>query len=172
MKKILGIILGVLMCIGGVYCLMTPGLAFMSLGVVFAITLIESAIANFVIWYKTRHLQLNNTALLLNAIMSLIAGILLITNQFTQLFVESIMLYMIAIVMIARGIAQIVHAFDIKKFIPGSKWVLNLICGILVTISGIFSIVNPLVLSLAIGIIIAINIFTTGISLVVLSLSI
>lgn len=172
MKKVLGIILGVLMCIGGFYCLMAPGLAFSSLTVIFGITLIEAAIAYFVFWLKTKDLPVSTSKLLINAILSLIAGIALLTNIFTQLFVETVMVYMIAIVMTARGIMQIAHAFDIKKAIPGSNWVLNLICGILVTISGIMCIINPLALSLAIGIIIAINIFTSGISLIVLSLSI
>ena len=172
MKKVLGIILGVLMCIGGFYCLMAPGLAFSSLTVVFGITLIEAAIAYFVFWLKTRDLPVSTTKLLINAILSLIAGISLLTNIFTQLFVETFILYMIAIVMAARGIIQIAHAFDIKKAIPGSNWVLNLICGILVTISGIMCIINLLVLSLTIGIVIAMDIFTAGISLIVLALSI
>ena len=172
MRKVLGIILGVLMCIGGFYCLMAPGLAFSSLTIVFGITLIESAIAYFIIWLKTKDLQVSTSKLLINAILSLLAGIALLTNMFTQLFVETVMLYMIAIVMTARGITQIAHSFDIKKVIPGSKWVLNLICGILVTISGIMCIINPAALAITLGIIISINIFTSGISLIVLSLSI
>lgn len=172
MKKALGIILGVLMCIGGFYCLMAPGLAFSSLTVVFGITLIEAATAYFVFWLKTKDLPVNTTKLLINAILSLVAGIALLTNIFTQLFVETFILYIIAIVMTARGITQIAHSFDIKKVIPGSKWVLNLIYGILVTISGIMCIINPVALAITLGTIISINIFTSGISLIVLALSI
>ena len=172
MRKVLGIILGVLMCIGGFYCMMAPGLAFSSLTVVFGITLIESAVAYFVFWLNVKDLKVNSSKLLINAILSLLAGIGLLTNIFTQLFVETFLIYMIAIVMTIRGIMQIAHSFDIKKVIPGTKWVLNLICGILVTISGIMCIVNPIVLAITVGIIIAINIFTSGIILIVLSFSI
>lgn len=170
MKRIIGVILGVLMCIGGFYCMLAPELTFGSLSTVFAITLLESAVAYFIIWLEMRKVGKKSGLLIVNAILALIGGIGLLTNVFAQIILEGMMLNMIAIFMTAGGISQIAHAFDIKRETPGKPWVWDLIAGILVVLSGIFSFINPLVLSIAIGINIAINIFTIGISLITVSL--
>lgn len=172
MKKILGIILGVLICIGGFYCLFAPGLTFSSLSIIFAIVLIESAIAYFIMWIEVKKLGGKNGLMIFNAILCLIGGIGLLTNSFTQLVFDEMVLIIVAILMIAGGISRIAHSFDVKKYLPSAPWALELVCGILITIAGILSIVNPVILAGAIGIKMAINILTIGISLIALSFSI
>ena len=171
MKRIIGVVLGILMCIGGYYCMATPALTFASIAIVFGITLIERAIANFVLWYKLRKTKLDRGLLLVNAILSLLCGIGLLTNSFTQLFVDTMILTIISIVMTASGIIEIVDAIKVDRNIEGAHWVLSLIGGILVLIGGIFSLTNPLVLSITLGLVIAIDIFAFGIGLIVRSLA-
>lgn len=170
MKRILGVILGILMCVGGFYCLLNPGLTFSSISTVFAITLIESAIGYFILWIEIKKKGGKSGLLIVNAILSLIGGIGLLTNVFAQIMFEGVLLNLIALFMLVGGVTQIIHAFDIKKKLPGKPWVLDLIGGILVVIAGILSISNPLTLGIALGIRMAINIFTIGISIISLSL--
>lgn len=170
MKRILGIILGILMCVGGFYCMINPALTFSSLSTVFAITLIESAVAYFVLWLEVKKIGGKSGILIINAILSLIGGIGLLTNVFTQIMFEGMLLNLVALFMLMGGISQIIHAFEIKKILPGKPWILDLIGGILVTIAGVLCIVNPLILSIAVGITMATNIFTIGISIITISL--
>lgn len=170
MKRILGIILGILMCVGGFYCLINPALTFSSLSTIFAITLIESAIGYFVLWLEIKKVGGKSGILIVNAILSLIGGIGLFTNIFAQIMFEGMLLNLIALFMLFGGISQIIHAFEIKKSLPGKPWIFDLIGGILVVVAGVLSISNPLTLGIAIGIRMAINIFTIGISVISLSL--
>lgn len=170
MKKVLGIILGVLICVGGFYCILMPTITFSSLTIILAITIIERAIAYFVIWLQTKKKGNSHPLLLVNAILSIICGIGLFTDFFTQLIVEGMMLNMIATFMIISGIIDIVDLFKNKKQLPGGLWIISLIMSIMLIFSGIFSIINPLILEITIGTIMAVNIFTFGISLIVKSI--
>ena len=171
MRRVLGVIFGILMCVGGVYFFMHPGVAFSSISIVFAITLIENAIGHFVIWFEVRKVKGDTGFILVNAILSLICGIALLSNVFTQLIWDSFILTFISIYMIAHGITTISNSFKLKKAISSGTWVLFLICGILVTIAGVFSIINPASLALSIGILIGIDVMIIGINLIVISLS-
>lgn len=167
--KILGIILGILMCIGGVYCIAMPALTFGSLSTIFGIILIESAIAYFILWSEIKKRGGKSGLLFLNAILSLLLGISLLTNLLTKLVVENLILTIIAMYMIINGVVQIIDAVNTKK--ESKHWILSLIGGILIVFGGIFSIANPIVLELAIGINMAINIFVVGAGLIMVSLA-
>lgn len=169
MKRILGIILGVLMCIGGFYCLMDPSIPFSSISVIFAIVLIENAIGRFIIWIKIKQLGGSRAILLINAILSLVCGISLLTNVFTKLFLDTFLLTAISVYMLVEGVFGIIASFKLIK-VSGGNFVLTLIFGILLVLCGIFSLVNPAILALSIGINMAINIIVTGASLIVLSI--
>lgn len=171
MKKVLGIILGVLMIVGGIYCIANPAATFASLTIVMGITLIESAIANFIIWLRVKKLGGKNFLLFINSILSLIGGIFLLTNFFAQLIMQETMIIFIALYMVITGAVTIVNAFDIKKLIQGGTWIAVLIIGILMVIAGFLSIKNPLALVITIGVNMGINIIVVGASLIALSLA-
>lgn len=168
MKKILGIILGVLTFICGIYCLANPAIALSSVLIVFAITLIVEAIGYFMLWLEIRNIK-QSGLLLLNAILTFIAGILLLTNNFAQIFAGSMLITIISIYMVCQGITTIANSFKLKDSIKTSSWVLILVFGILVTIAGISSFFNPITLLLTIGIIISIDIMIAGLCLIAVS---
>ncbi len=169
--NILGIIFGILMVIGGGYCIASPDVTFMNLLVVLAITMIESAIANLILWIKIKKIGGKNGRLIANAIISAIAGIGLLTNAFAQFFTADFMLIMIALIVLASGIELIIKSFKIKKFAIRKKlWILVLIFGILMTIAGIVSLINPVSLALTIGIITGIDIMMTGFGVIAISI--
>ena len=169
--KILGIIFGILMVIGGGYCIASPGVTFMSLLIVLAITMIEWAIANLILWIKVKKAGGKNGRLIVNAIVSAIAGIGLLTNAFAQFFTADFMLIMIALIVLAGGVELIIKAFNLKK-LPRLKkfWIPALILGILMTISGVMSLINPVALALTLGVMTGIDIMMAGFGIIVISL--
>lgn len=171
MNKILGVILGVLMCIGGVFCLVNPAATYASISIIFAITLVESAIGYFFIWNAKRKLGQKDGWLLVGAILSLVAGIVIATNAAAQFIVDSAFLGVAAAYMLMMGIFSIVLAFKVKKAIKNSRWVALLVMGILFTICAILSFINPIALAISLGINMAINIIMSGVALIVASLA-
>lgn len=169
--KILGIIFGILMVIGGGYCIASPAVTFMSLLIVLAITMIESAIANLILWIKVKKAGGKNGRLIANAIISAIAGIGLLTNAFAQFFTADFMLIMIALIVLVGGIELIIKSFKIKKIaLRKNIWILALIVGILMTISGIMSLISPVSLAITIGIMVGIDIMMAGFGVIAISI--
>ena len=171
MKRILGVILGILICTGAFYCLAMPALTFSSISVCFAITMFESAIAYFMLWTEVKRQGGKNGLLIVNAIISLLAAIILCTDLMTQLIVDTMLLTLIAIYMILNGILTIVTSFEIKKAVNNGSWIAVLIMGIMIVIAGGFSFANPLILAITIGIDMGLNILMVGISLIFTSIA-
>lgn len=169
MKKAIGIVLGILMCIGGVYCLFAPVLTYSTVAIIMAITMIESSIGFFYIWNLGRKVGKPNTWMLVQAILSLVAGILLIANDSLKIVMDTMILGMVAGYMIIVGVISIINAFKVKKLTEGKDWIALLIMGILIVISGVLSLINPAALAISLGIMMAMNIITTGINLITIS---
>lgn len=170
MRRLIGILFGALMCIGGVYCLLDPTLTFLNLIVVFGFALIGVSIGYFIFYLKLNKLGLSNGTLLLNSLLSLVLGLLLVCDYFTQIIVENIVVYIIAGVMIFEGISTIMHSFKLKDFLKNGFWILLLIFGILTFTAGFLAIVNPIVVVFTIAVSIAIDMFTIGFSLITISI--
>ena len=171
MKKVLGVILGVLMIAGGIFCLASPTTTYSAITICIGIAFIEAAIGYFILWRAIKRRNGKSGVLVFNFVISLIAGILLIVNSFAQFFMETFLLYFIASYMVVTGIIDIVNAFKLKKFLNGGIWVVLLISGILVTICGIMSFINPISLAIAIGVVIAVNIIVAGVNMIIISLA-
>ena len=169
MKKAIGIVLGILMCIGGIYCLFAPVVTYSTVSIIMAITMIESAIGYFFIWNLGRKAGKANAWMLVQAIISLVAGILLLANDGLKIIMDTMILGMVSGYMIIVGVISIINAFKVKKVAEGKGWIALLITGILIVISGILSLINPIALAISLGIIMAMNIITTGINLITIS---
>ena len=172
MKKVLGIVLGILMSIGGIYCLTSPAATYATVSMVFAIVLVENAIGYFFIWNEERKVGISDGWQLVSAILSLVGGIFLASNFAAQLIVDAALLGVIAGFMVAFGITRIVDSFKLKKVITGNAWIFVLISGILITVAGVLSLINPAALAITIGVNMGINIFLTGIALIVLTFAV
>lgn len=173
--KILGIITGILIAIGGGYCVFNPTLTLESLTVVFAISLIESAVISIILWFKLRRaLDSSRTILLLIiGILSAIAGIGILTNYFARFAVLGMMITMSSVAMLFAGIGLVVKSIQLKKIINiGYLWIILLIMGIITTISGVISIIHPDIMGLTIGVYIGIEIMTFGFGIITYSLAI
>ncbi len=172
-NRVFVFIIGLLMVIGGVYCLFTPKMTYMALGYVIGFNMIIDAIGGIIIWIQRKKQKAADNWALAGAIVSLIFGILLIGNDLLQIAVDMTIVYIAAVWMIVLGVVRIMLSHQLHRIrreldaqILGRKWWLVMILGILMIAAGVFSLFNPTGLIIAIGINFGINIIIAGANMI------
>lgn len=177
MKKVIIIILGVLLILTGAFLLFRPIGAFSVLGYVMGFALLASGIANIIMWFKLHKIADMSVWFLISAILSVICALCIFGDVFFKISFETVIIYIVAIWMIIMGITRIALSMQMKKISDAAKaekktWIAVLILGILLIICGIISLVNPIVLMLAIGINLSINMIFNGIDLITIGIAV
>ena len=175
-SRILAIIFGVFIIIGGIYCLMMPTATYMSLAWLLGIVMVVDGIANIVTWFQLRKSGQSSGWALFEAIISIIFGIVLLGSFAAQLAVDLFFAYMIAAWLIVTGIMRIGFSLQLRKLNQGvqpqsigERWWFVLIMGILVIIAGIMCLFNPMIAMASVGMIIGISIIVVGVSVIALA---
>ena len=171
--KIITIVLGALMLIGGVYCMFAPIETYASLSWLIGAAMIAEGIASIITWNDRRRYGLADGWTLAGAIVSIVLGVFLIGSYAARFAVDLFIAYMIAIWLVVGGIARIVAAINIRNYqnqmgsnaIP-TNWVALLILGILVTILGVLCIFNPTSVMVGVGFMLGISIVCMGVGLI------
>ena len=138
MKKFLVILMGLLMVIGGVYCLLTPVATFLTTGYIVGVIIFCDAIGNIVAWFNVKKYLEISGWYLANAIISLIFGVIIMLSIGMQFAVDMFIVYALAVWVIMLGISRISMAIRMKQLINklpkvfnNKRWVEILIFGIL-----------------------------------------
>ena len=175
-SNILAIILGVLVIIGGIYCVMTPAQTYLALAGVLGVIMVIEGIANIVAWFQLRKEGQSNGWLLFDAIISIIFGVVLLGSYAAQFALDLFFAYMAAAWLIVTGIMRIGFALQLRKLsqaeqmqVSGGRWWIPLILGILVIIMGIICVFNPMIAMLSIGLSIGISMIFVGVSVIALA---
>jgi uncharacterized membrane protein HdeD (DUF308 family) len=175
-KKILLIVLGVLVVIGGFYCVATPGITYLAMIWVIGFMMFFHAIEDIVTYGDRKKEGLANGWNLASAILSCICGLFIVISGAAELVTGVVLLYFLFGWMIASGIISIIGAFRLKRLrehggaalerVVG-KWGWYLALGILMIIAGCFGFGHPLISALSIGLIVGIDIIVSGIQIIV-----
>ena len=169
-KKILITLLGLFTIAMGVYSMVTPIETYMSIGYIVGVSMIFEAIGSMNLYFEYKKYTDITGWYLVNAILSLIFGIIIILSLATQVMVDIVIAYMVAVWIIMLGIFRINIAVKLKKIyntvnIVGKNWWLALLLGILMILFGVLSLINPTALMVAIGILMGLIIIIIGISI-------
>lgn len=172
-SKVLAIIFGILMVIGGISCMFTPVVTTLAIGYIVGFSMIFDAIGRFMEWFDLRKTQEADGFMLAGAILSMIFGFFILNSAILQLGIDAFIVYYIAIWLILHGIITVLHALKLHKFhknwdtkILGTRWYLPLIFGILVVIFGIICLFNPLIIASMIGVFIGLGIISAGATMI------
>ena len=171
-RRIIAGIVGVLLIIGGFYCIMTPGLTYLSLGFFIGFSMLADGIARTVTWFSMRETHRTSGWVLASGIISLVFGLMILASAGLQLSVDVFLAYAAAFWLIILGAMRIAHAIMFRngakefgvEFITG-KWWIGLITGILLLLVGIVSVINPTALIFTIGYMIGFAILMSGINM-------
>ncbi len=179
-SKVCMIILGVLVVIGGIFCIARPGMTFLSLVWFIGIMMFAYALEAIMTYSTRKKLGLANGWSLFSAILACICGILIIVSGYAELVAAEMLLYILFGWLIATGILTICGAFGLKSLPEpdveivealAGKWWIHLIFGILLIIAGIFGFVHPFVAAFTIGMIVGIEIIISGINMIAAALA-
>lgn len=173
LRKILGMILGILMVISGIYCLFAPGLTYLNLGWAVGFSMLMDAITRIIAWAELKKESEADGLMLLDAIISCMFAVVLLSSTVMQLAVDHAIAYMASFWILVIGILRIVHAFKLRKVrtemdaaVLGLSWVWRLCWGILMVTFGILSMMNPTIIMMTIGIFIGMGVISSGANLI------
>ena len=161
--SVLLIIFGILLVIAGVACLVTPIATTFGLMYFFMILLFVAGIMLIIksIVYKRFGVGF------VFGILSVIAGAFIVFSPNLAFATETVLLYIMAGWLVARGIIGIVDAFSTRRLIGGGMFALALIVSILVIFAGIYSFVHPLFFAGFLGILACCYFIVEGIDMIV-----
>lgn len=164
--KVFSIILGILLIIGGFFCLFQPGATFLSLGLIVGILLLVNAIGTIIDFAAAKKGYRSGFDLAWGIIAGIL-GVLLIVNRSAQFMTDVVFIYIFATWLLIGGIIRIAVGFKMKG-LGSTKWGWGLAMGIIFIILSILSFLNPVVTAFTIGFLLAVIVITAGINLITL----
>ena len=175
-NKVVLIILGVITVIGGIWCVATPGLTYLSLVWVAGFVMFFHAIQEILTYGKRKSVGLADGWSLAGAILSCFCGFLILISARIELMTGVMLLYILFSWLIATGILSILGAFRLRKHqdtgirsidVYTGKWWVGILLGVLLILSGCFGLAHPLIGALSIGLVTGIDIISAGINMMV-----
>ncbi len=171
--KVLSVIFGIFMIVGGLICMFTPGITYLMIGYVVGLSMIFDSIGRFINWGNAKKEGLADGWMLTGAILSAVFGFFILNSYILQLGIDAFIIYYIAIWLICDGIIDIIRGWKIRRLhkiydtkVLGTSWYLPFCVGILMVIFGIFCCIYPIIMAATIGVIIGISIVIAGASII------
>jgi len=161
--KWIGVILGILMVILGLYGAFHPVAFFASLGWLIGFAVLASGFDGFGAWWAGRKTGGTSGWDLLLAVLSIVFGILLITNVGLRILTDEVLLVLFSVWIAASGVLRIFHAVKDKP----KLWGLLAALGAALIILALVSLVHPLITALSIGMCVAFNFMFQGINMII-----
>lgn len=186
--KILGIILGIFLVSGGTYCIAAPDLTVGTIATIIpvfiGVSVLFSGIDRFCRWLEIKREGEKDGFTFAEGILGILCGIFFLASDLLKasmsLALIDLMPVFTAAGLLSFGIITICRAFQMKRANEMAtvmktnihfSWGVELVLGILITLVGIFSALNPLTTLLTTGTIVGIDIISSGIMLIVTSLA-
>lgn len=172
--KAIKCIFGVLSILGAFYCMFFPGLTFLDAGWIVAILLGVYGICSIVGYFTNskKKEKTDNGNMIADGIVGLIVGIAAAVISVLALFSTSvfamldlIILLIFAFWLLYSGVSSIMDSVKQKKS-GGKMWVLSLILGIVLILTGIYGATHLLFAAFSIGYIIGFELMIYGIRLI------
>ena len=172
--KVLYVIFGILIIIGGIYCVFNPGLTYSTIGYVVGLSMVCDAIVRFVDWSQMRKVGAADGWMLAGAILSIVFGFYILNNAALQLGIDAFLAYFIAAWLFIQGIITMVRAGKLHKVnrafkVVGNRWYLPMLWGLLMSLFGILCMFKPLIMVSTVGVFIGLGIISVGANMITLA---
>ena len=169
--RVLTIFSGILMLATGVFCLINPGQTFLVLAFVVGLVMVINGIIHTLAYIIGRGLNNkgdNNGWILVDALITLLLGILVLCNQ---LVVDMAIPMVFGMWVLVSGILRVEAATHINPDRKKSNFRSTLITGILTVIVGLFGFINPLVAWVSIMVLLGMFLCMQGINIIELGVN-
>ena len=161
-KRILTMLCGILMIIGGVFCLFRPMSTFLQMGYIIGVVMLCDAIGNIAMWITAKKYVEVSGWYLVGAILSLIFAIALICSIKMQLVTDILVTYIVAAWVVILGAIRILVSFRLRAIndklpesVRSNRWMAVLLLGILIVVLGLIFFMRPVALMAILGVLIA-----------------
>ena len=166
--RIIKVVLGALLAVGGIYCMLTPIATYSVLAWLIGLAMIVEGVGGIITWSSRRELGLANGWTLAGSIVSIVLGVVLLGSYVLQFALDAFIAYLIAIWLVVAGVTRIVAAIAVRSQGKegASGWIAQIVLGVLIAILGVLCIFNPLSVVAGVGMMLGISIVFVGIDLV------
>ncbi|MBQ9001144.1 MAG: DUF308 domain-containing protein [Eggerthellaceae bacterium] len=164
--KVITIILGGLLVVGGIYCVFSPVATYSAISWLIGLSMVVEGVGGIITWSDRRKLGLANGWTLAGAIISILLGVFLLGSFLMRFAVDMFIAYLIAIWLVVAGVTRIVAAIAVRNSegAAGAKgWIGQVVLGVLIVILGILCIFNPLSIWAGVGLMLGLSIVLVGI---------
>lgn len=159
--KWLGVILGVLMIILGVYGVFHPVRFFASLGWMIGLAVMFAGFDGLGTWLAMHKTKAASVWDLLLAILSIVFGVMLLFNVWMRIMTDEMLLVLFSVWIAMYGVMRIFNAVKQKP----KLWGLLVVLGVALIILALVSLAHPLITALSIGMCVAMNFMFQGINI-------
>ncbi len=164
--RILSVILGILLIVTGIYCFFNLGVAFVSLALFLGIIMMVYGISQIIAYFASKKNGGSSGWVCFEGILTLAIGAIVAFYPLTEFFLA----IWFAAWLIVSGILRIVASIQTKRNFPGTPWGFMMFLGVLTVIAGIYGMVNPLVIGMAMAMLFGIFFILQGINSIVFGL--
>lgn len=168
--KLFTMIMGILLSIGGVYCMLQPGATFLTIGWLIGVMFLISGVNMLAAYFKQRGQRASSGGDLLSAVLVLLLGVLIVVNDYAQFMTNTFILYLVGAIIIITGMARIYTALSLRRLGVGA-WVWSMAVGILTLLVGFYLLIHPAVMAVALGLLIGFVFIQQGITLLCIGLA-
>lgn len=164
--KTISIILGIAMCILGVCAATMPFRIFLGLGWLVGALFIVNGITMAINGFKK---ETKNVWAGVFGIISAILGLWITFSAVQRVLTDLMIAYLIGFYLILQGVYRIVDGYKLYKMGEKKSAIAVIICGVVTAIAGILSVGHPILTMVSVGFIIAFNLISQGISVIVVA---
>lgn len=169
--RLLTIISGILMLVTGVFCFINTGQTFLTLAFVVGIVMVLNGIIHTLAYLIGRGLHNkgdNNGWILVDALITLVLGILVLCNQ---LVVDVAIPMVFGMWVLVSGILRVEAASHINRVKKRRNFKSTLVTGILTVAVGVFGFIGPLVAWLSVVFLLGLFLCMQGINIIELGIN-
>ncbi len=168
--RTLTIIGGVLMVLAGIFCFINPGQTFLGLAFIIGMAMVLNGLIHICAYLLGRGFNNkgdNNGWILIDALLTLLLGILVLCNQ---LVADAAIPLVFGMWVLVSGILRIEAATHIDRERKRANFRSTLITGILTIIVGLFGFINPMIFVLSTVVLLGIFMVMQGINIIELGI--
>ena len=170
--RILSIIVGICLAIGGLYCAMHPGITYLSKSWIIIAGMLIYGLGGAARYSSLRRIGKANGFPLVSYFLAIGLAVVLMISMAMRFSTMVLLLYFVMFWMIATGISRIITAFRLRKIHSetetglGRNWGWLLVIGILLSVTGLLGFARPMAAALTIGLIIGTGLFISGLDMI------
>ena len=162
--RVLSIILGILLVIGGFFMMLTPGITFLSLGWLIGFVFLFAGVSLIIGYFTGRKTKTSSVWDLIFGILSCVLAIAILVSPYAEFLADTLLIYFFDFWLIFGGILRIISSFQMKKA-GDHSWVWVLVIAILSVIIGVYALFNMMVSAIAISWLVGFFVILSGFNL-------